>query len=163
MKKFMFLAFLLGLLFVAVSCTESKEYTIVFETNGGSEVADVVITSLEELSLDQVPTREGYTFVGWYLNEDLTNDADQLELTADSITVYAKWLINVYDVVLVYNNNEPELELEVNHGSLVEQLETPVYEGMVFEGWYSDSVMTVPFDFTAPIVAHTSIYAKWSV
>ena len=163
MKKFMFLAFLLGLLFLTASCTESKEYTIVFETNGGSEVADVVITSLEELSLDQVPTREGYTFVGWYLNEDLTNDVDQLELTADSITVYAKWLLNVYDVVLVYNNNEPELELEVNHGGLAEQPETPVNEGMVFEGWYSDSVKTVPFDFTTPIVAHTSIYAKWSV
>lgn len=38
----------------------------------------------------------------------------------------------------------------------------PVKEGYTFEGWYTDSTCTLPFDFTIPLYASTFVYAKWA-
>ncbi len=38
----------------------------------------------------------------------------------------------------------------------------PVKEGYTFEGWYTDSTCTLPFDFTIPLYTSTFLYAKWA-
>ncbi len=62
-----------------------------FDTNGGSDIDTVTEWEYSTIDLDDyVPEKEGYKFVGWYADEDLTKEIDEVYLTQDT-TVYAKW------------------------------------------------------------------------
>ena len=67
------------------------EYALHFETRGGSHIADVRGTYNTCIDLTKyVPTRRGYTFVGWYSDSGLTTRISEVYLTKDT-TVYAGW------------------------------------------------------------------------
>ena len=66
-------------------------YTLRFETGGGSAIPDVRETYNTRIDLTKyVPTRHGYTFVGWYSEQSLVNKVSDICLTGDR-TVYAGW------------------------------------------------------------------------
>ena len=66
-------------------------YTLRFETGGGSAIPDVRETYNTYMDLtNYVPTRHGYTFVGWYSEQSLVNKVSDIYLTGDRI-VYAGW------------------------------------------------------------------------
>ena len=66
-------------------------YTLRFETGGGSAIPDVRETYNTRIDLTKyVPTRHGYTFVGWYSERSLVNKVSDIYLTGDR-TVYAGW------------------------------------------------------------------------
>uniref|UniRef100_UPI00258049AD InlB B-repeat-containing protein n=1 Tax=Treponema sp. TaxID=166 RepID=UPI00258049AD len=77
----------------------TKEYTIpkqgtyivTFETNGGSAVASQTIVDNGTATTPTEPTKEGYTFAGWYTDAGCTNSYDFLAAVTESITLYAKW------------------------------------------------------------------------
>ena len=66
-------------------------YTLRFETGGGSAIPSVRETYNTYMDLTKyVPTRHGYTFVGWYSEQSLVNKVSDIYLTGD-MTVYAGW------------------------------------------------------------------------
>ena len=66
-------------------------YTLRFETGGGSDIPGVRETYNTYIDLTKyVPTRHGYTFVGWYSEQSLVNKVSDIYLTGDR-TVYAGW------------------------------------------------------------------------
>ena len=66
-------------------------YTLRFETGGGSAIPGVRETYNTYIDLTKyVPTRHGYTFVGWYGERSLVNKVSSIYLTGD-MTVYAGW------------------------------------------------------------------------
>ena len=66
-------------------------YTLRFETGGGSAIPGVRETYNTYIDLTKyVPTRHGYTFVGWYSEQNLVNKVSDIYLTGDR-TVYAGW------------------------------------------------------------------------
>ena len=66
-------------------------YTLRFETGGGSAIPDVRETYNTYIDLTKyVPTRHGYTFVGWYSEQSLVNKVSNIYLTGNR-TVYAGW------------------------------------------------------------------------
>ena len=66
-------------------------YTLHFETNGGSAITDMREENNTRISLTKyVPTRQGYTFIGWYSDHNLTNQVSEVSLTKN-MTVYAGW------------------------------------------------------------------------
>ena len=66
-------------------------YTLRFETGGGSAIPGVRETYNTYIDLTKyVPTRHGYTFVGWYSEQSLVNKVSDIYLTGDR-TVYASW------------------------------------------------------------------------
>ncbi len=68
-----------------------NDYTLRFETGGGSAIPGVRETYNTYIDLTKyVPTRHGYTFVGWYSEQSLVNKVSDLYLTGDR-TVYAGW------------------------------------------------------------------------
>ena len=88
------------LLFLLIGCNqaepEEKTYTYVFETNGGSTINDIILSENQTLTLPSSPTKDGYTFSGWYFDEnaiDLPYDINQLNdyIMDDTLTLYAKW------------------------------------------------------------------------
>lgn len=69
-----------------------KEFTVTFDTCGGDKM-DSITTSI--ISSEPIPTRYGYTFLGWYLeNTYITKVTFPYEVT-QNITLYAKWEENL--------------------------------------------------------------------
>lgn len=70
----------------------STQCTIHFMTRGGNEMADIFAEYGELLPEISVPVREGYRFVGWYRDIDLTKPFNPAEDLVDgNMTLYAKW------------------------------------------------------------------------
>ena len=63
---------------------EINQYTITFDTNGGSEVAPITQDYGTAITAPAAPTREGYTFIGWDTEIPTT-------MPAENITLKAKW------------------------------------------------------------------------
>lgn len=73
-----------------------KTYTIAFETNGGSPVAQIEAEAGDEITVPAAPTKSGERFVGWYESTDggttLKPDAFVFGyMPSKNITLYAKW------------------------------------------------------------------------
>ena len=67
---------------------EKNAYNVHFELDGGSGVSDL---KTDRIETEPIPTKEGYTFLGWYFDAGFANKASfPLEVT-DNITLYAKW------------------------------------------------------------------------
>ncbi len=72
----------------------AKDYTVTYESNGGSTVPSQTVKYNETANKPADPTRSGYTFAGWYTEEKLTNKYDFATPVTGNITLYAKWTRN---------------------------------------------------------------------
>ena len=140
-----------------VKNAEQNEIHVLYMANGG-QFADGNDTMMGMTDSEGVmrqpaaPTREGYTFDGWYWHADLSgyNDeakkADKVDfskpLDRDAV-MYAQWSKVVtpaekkITVKFVDNFNKTESTVEVNEGEAVAQPKDPSYKGWSFEGWSS--------------------------
>lgn len=73
------------------SSSGSTKYILHYESNGGTSYKDESYSYGTTVSLDKVPTRESYTFTGWYTDEELTDKITSVTMTSDK-TVYAGWV-----------------------------------------------------------------------
>lgn len=74
-----------------MSLPPTTDYTLRFETGGGSAIASVRGTYNTYIDLIKyIPTWRGHTFIGWYSDRGLTNRISGVYLTEDT-TVYAAW------------------------------------------------------------------------
>ncbi|MBE6019009.1 MAG: hypothetical protein E7230_01525 [Clostridiales bacterium] len=80
-----------------------KNYQLTYETNGGSYVGGTTAPYGTSVTLSStVPTRTGYTFDGWYLDEALTQRAGASVTLNENTTVYAKWRGDTVNYTIVY-------------------------------------------------------------
>lgn len=112
----------------------------------------------EVLALPEEPTKEGYHFVGWYLDEELTVPYNGEPITAD-MTFYAKFEINTYTVTLDVNggNGADKVTAEWNTAA---ELPTPERIGFVFTGWYMQD--GTKYD-GQPVTEDITLQAHWEI
>ncbi len=142
------------------------DYTITYNANGGTFTTTPVKTYNygDEISL-AIPSRAGYTFAGWYNNSNLVGTQfTEIEATeTGDKDFWAKWEVNVYDVVL--NANEGEINsgnIEKYTYDVLAILPSDVTRiGYEFDGWYDadDNKVTQISKGTIGNVEYT---AKWS-
>ena len=72
------------------SSHHSTRYTLHYESNGGTAYKDERCSSGTKVTLDKTPTRESYTFTGWYADKALTQKITTVTMNSDK-TVYAGW------------------------------------------------------------------------
>lgn len=72
------------------SSGHSTRYTLHYESNGGTTYKDERCSSGTKVTLDKTPTRESYTFTGWYADKALTQKITTVTMNSDK-TVYAGW------------------------------------------------------------------------
>ena len=81
-------------MFYANGVTPTAKHQVTFNSMGGSEVEAVVVADGQTVAQPEAPVMEGYTFGGWYTDENCTTAYDfDAAVTAD-ITLYAKWTAN---------------------------------------------------------------------
>ena len=70
---------------------EVLEYTVTFNSNGGSEVATQTVKNGETVSNPENPTKTDFLFDGWFSDSELKNLFDFSTPITENITLYAKW------------------------------------------------------------------------
>ena len=80
------------LAFVIVYLSATGGFDISFDTLGGSEVDPIRLRYGETIVEPSQPTREGYAFLGWYEDRELTKEVDFSSAVATgNTTIYAAW------------------------------------------------------------------------
>ena len=75
-------------------CVKSQAHRVKFDARGGSATGDQTPASGSTVTKPADPTREGYTFGGWYTDEACTKAYDFSAAVAADMTLYAKWTKN---------------------------------------------------------------------
>ena len=129
-----------------------KSYTVKFDTNGGTAIADKTLT-WDDKVLDGVsdPEKPGYDFAGWTFDGgNVLTRTTYANLAADdtvtSITLTAQWTLHLYTVTLDANGGTFDASgstvaqdtMQVTYGGNFEQIPIPRYKGYFFRGWYDE-------------------------
>lgn len=147
-----------------------KTYNIIYHLVGG-ENAESNPQTFNEKTLPltlATPTREGFTFAGWYQNPAYSgNQMTTIEIgTEKNVSLWAKW--NAVEYSVSYNlNGGTNNDQNITKYTILDtpvKLYNPTYEGFVFEGWFTKS------DFSGERITYLSkdnlgdvtLYAKWS-
>ena len=171
------MALVLSCALVACNKTDSpdapkKEFTITFDTRGGSEVKPITIAEGATITLPRNPTKEGYIFDGWYLSDEFIEKFNATQTISSNITVYAKWRELVageeFNVTFNLNYGTDNIVEKLTENQLITYI--PVRQGYRFTGWYySDGyvedigyILTEKYDTTIPVTQNGLVlYAEW--
>lgn len=146
----------------------NNSFKVTYEQNyAGAPEAQVVDVVKGQKAEAIVPVREGYTFVGWYVNPDFTSAFDfKTEITAD-VTLYALWKkdgVEHVDVTFDYGFygwklNSYSYPVEV--GTAVAQpVSVPERVGYAFAAWVDET--GAAYDFSKPVTAAMTLKATWT-
>ena len=126
-----------------------KATTISFDTDGGTEVADISGGEGEPVVAPANPTKTGYTFNGW-------EPALPSVFPAEDMTVKAKWQINQYTITFDTDGGTAIAPITQDYNTAIMKPSDPTKEGCSFAGWDKDIPALMPAE-------NMTIKALWSV
>ncbi|QMV40697.1 InlB B-repeat-containing protein [Cohnella cholangitidis] len=138
-------------------------YTVTFNSNGGTAVANQTVSYNSNATAPAAPTRTGYTFGGWYSNTGLTTSFAFTTPITGNTTLYAKWTLNSYTVTFNSNGGSTVSNQTVSHNNTATAPANPTKTGYTFGGWYTNAALSTAFTFTTAITGNTTLYAKWTL
>lgn len=146
-----------------------KQYTVIFDTLGGSSVAAQSVDYGDHLVKPQDPVKAGYSFAGWYTNMSFNFPWDFTNYTVmDSMTMYAHWDPNEYAVT--FNKNASDATGSMSAQMIVCGESEPLKlcgftrEGYTFIGWAETAGGSVKFTNSESYtmgITNTVLYACW--
>ena len=128
---------------------EINQYTITFDTNGGSEIAPITQDYGTEITAPDNPTRKGYTFKGWDKEIPKT-------MPAENITVKAQWEINQYTITFDTNGGSEIAPITQDYGTEITAPDNPTRKGYTFKGWDKEIPETMPAE-------NITVKAQWEI
>lgn len=115
---------------------KAKTYEVTFDSNGGTAVTSQKIKKNETVIKPSDPTKEGYSFLGWMLNDKLYDFTSKVD---KNITLIANWkkndATNIYTITFDSNGGTKLDSISVSDGKII-SLPTPEKAGYVFIGWF---------------------------
>lgn len=161
MRKNLFFVLIVFFFTLISSCQQS--ITITFITHSDLVIEPIQLSKGDVIPLPSTPTREGYLFNGWYLDDTLNDPYNPKQTITSDMTLYAKWDIQSYTISFEENGGEEMSDLTLYYSENVILPTPPTKEGYTFGGWYVDAELTQSFFlFTMPASDFT-IYAKWEI
>ncbi len=139
-----------------------NEYTISFDSNGGTEVDSITKEYNESITQPVFPTKEGYAFGGWYVDSELTTPYIFNRVTSEDITLFAKWNVNEFTMFFNTNGGSYIEPITVGAASDVTEPINPVKNGYDFAGWYTDDTYETEYVFVTMPPENITVFAKWS-
>ena len=141
---------------------ERITYTVSFNSNGGSAVANQTVTWGARATKPANPTKAGYTFTGWYSDSALTQAYNfSNTLVKSNVTLYAGWKQVTYTVSFNSNGASNVASQTVTWGAAATKPADPAKSEFAFTGWYSDKALTKAYDFKTPVKSNMTLYAGW--
>ena len=128
---------------------EINQYTITFDTNGGSEIAPITQDYGTEITAPDNPTRKGYTFKGW--DKEIPET-----MPAENITVTAQWEINRYTITFDTAGGSEIAPITQDYGTNITAPANPTRKGYTFKGWDKEIPETMPAE-------NMTVKAQWEI
>ena len=128
---------------------EINQYTITFDTNGGSEIAPITQDYGTKITAPDNPTRKGYTFKGW--DKEIPET-----MPAENITVKAQWKINQYTITFDTNGGSEIAPITQDYGTEITAPDNPTRKGYTFKGWDKEIPETMPAE-------NMTVKAQWEI
>lgn len=144
---------------------QAKDYTVAYEVDGGTKIDDRIVKwDDSSLAPDKNPEKTGYTFDGWYIDQELTKpytaDVKYSDLAADEevsrVVLYAKYNINSYTINFDTAGGSIIAPITLPYGSAVTAPADPTRTGYIFDGWDKAVPATMPAE-------NMTIKANWKV
>ena len=175
--------------------TEQNQINVLYVANGGKffdgqEVQQGLTDSDGMMRQPMTPTRDGYTFAGWYWVSDLSVLTEEQKeqnkvdfgqpVTKPHVTMYAQWVKNQDEINVLYAANGGQfadgndtMQGVADSDGVMRQPAAPTREGYTFAGWYWVSDLSGltdeqkdlnKVDFSQSIAGkdHATIYAQWT-
>ena len=176
--------------------TEQNQINVLYAANGGqfvdgNETMQGVADADGKLRQPPTPTRDGYTFAGWYWVSDLSvltdeqKDLNKVDFSQsiagkDHATIYAQWTKNAdqneIDVLYAANGGQFATGETFQQGltdsdGMMRQPAAPTRDGYTFDGWYwhadysgytDEQKAADKVDFSQPVQSDVNIYAQWT-
>ncbi|MCI6323123.1 right-handed parallel beta-helix repeat-containing protein [Treponema porcinum] len=122
----------------AVFSSQMENFTVTFNLNyDGSTITTQDVASGSAVEKPEVPTRDGYTFAGWYTDADCSTEYNFKASVTGNITLYAKWTVEVI-------TDWDTLSVKLNSGTDV---------GNIYVSGEFDVTSTISFSGTANIIS----------
>ena len=147
------------------------EYNIYYKLNGGTNNAENPDNYNTETSIElKAPTKDGYTFEGWFTDEDFKNQSSVIPVgEGDAKTFYAKWTANENTIVFIANGGTglmQNMTIATNDSANL-TVNAFTNDGYTFMGWSSTENGEVEYADGAtfamgPEITYT-LYAVWQV
>ena len=131
----------------------TANYTVTFDTDGGSAVESQTVPYGETAQAPAVPTKSGYTFAGW------ERDGKAYDFTApvtEDLTLTAKWTVNQYTITFDTDGGSAIAPITQDYGTAITAPADPTRTGYTFAGWTPAIPETMPAE-------NLTIKAKWTV
>ena len=125
-----------------------NQYTITFDTAGGSEVPSITQDYGTAITPPAAPTRTGYTFVGWDRESPTT-------MPAGDMTITARWQVNQYTITFKPENGGQDIVIKQDYGTAITAPANPTKTGYTFAGWDKTIPTTMP-------ARDMTITARWT-
>ncbi len=125
-----------------------NQYTITFNSNGGSDVDAITQDYDSSITAPEEPTREGYTFSGWL-------PAVPATMPAEHMTCVAQWTVNQYTITFNTNGGSIVDAITQDYSSTITAPADPTREGYEFAGWDKAIPTTMPAE-------NVTITANWT-
>jgi len=175
-----FAAILSFVLMIFAGSAFGVTYRITFNANGGTfggdqgstTYKDITGTDAEHVTLGTLPsnpTRDYYTFVGWFMVPDATDGAKVTSSTTfnRTTTVFAGWELSS-PVTITFNptgGTVSPTSAKTGEGGKLASLPTPAKDGAIFSHWslvYDDASTEKEVTTDMPFSVNTEIYAQWA-
>ena len=125
-----------------------NQYTITFDTAGGSEVPSITQDYGTAITPPAAPTRTGYTFAGWDREIPTT-------MPAGDMTITARWTVNQYTITFKLENGGQDIVIKQDYGTAITAPANPTKTGYTFAGWDKAIPTTMP-------AGDMTITARWT-
>lgn len=137
------------------------DYKVTLNLNYERKVNNLTYNRLKEEFKLETPTRDGYSFIGWFLKPDLSGSRVYLirTITMRDIQLFAKWEIKTHRVRL-YDGDTLYKEFTVQEGKkvLIDDIEVNK-QGLVFNGWSTKKSSFSPYDCNNLVYKDINLYA----
>ncbi|MBO5224448.1 MAG: InlB B-repeat-containing protein [Clostridia bacterium] len=142
-----------------------KSFTVKFNTNGGTVVADQKI-EYNSKATEPTVTKTGSSLEGWYFDSDFTKFFNfSVDVITDNITLYAKWGEKLYSVSFEVNGGTAIDSVNVTENTAIgNKLPTTAFKtGHTFDGWYLEQEYKTKVTSETVITKAITIYVKWKI
>ena len=130
------------------------EYVVNFNSDGGTPVQSQDVKKGGKAVEPKEPTKEGYTFVEWQLNNTKYDFSKEVN---SNLTLKAKWQENI-TVTFDSNGGSTVPAQKVKYGETVTKPADPTKENATFEGWYLGNNK---YNFEDKVTESITLKAKW--
>ncbi len=129
-------------------------YTVTFQSEGGSEVASQIRANAPA-ARPADPTKEGYTFIGWYKGESEWDFETPVTPVTPDLTLTAKWQLNQYTITFDTAGGSEVAPITQDYGTTITAPANPTKTGYTFAGWDKTIPATMP-------AGDMAITARWT-